>query len=83
MSERPLQYFSDEYLKNCQKLTPMQIVKFLDDFRVLHGRAPEKSKLISIKIPENLLSIFRKKAELDGTRYQSKIKELMKEWSLH
>jgi predicted DNA binding CopG/RHH family protein len=83
MKERPIQYFSDEYLKNSQKLTPMQIVKLLDDFRILHGKTFQKSKLISIKIPENLLSVFRKKAELEGIPYQSKIKELMKEWSLH
>jgi predicted DNA binding CopG/RHH family protein len=83
MSERPVQYFSDEYLKNCQKMTPTQIAKFLDDFRILFGRPPEKSKLISIKIPENLLSIFRRRAELEGIPYQTKIKELMKEWLLH
>lgn len=83
MSDRPVQYFSHEYLKNCQKLTPLQILKFLDDFRILHGKPPEKSKLISIKIPENLLSVFRRKAELEGVPYQTQIKKLMKEWTLH
>lgn len=83
MNERPVQYFSKEYLKNSQKLTPMQIIKLLDDFRILYGKPTKKSKLISIKIPENLLSIFRKKAELEGIHYQTKIKELMKEWTLH
>ncbi len=83
MNERPVQYFSKEYLKNSQKLTPMQIIKLLDDFRILHGKSTKKSKLISIKIPQNLLSIFRKKSELEGIPYQTKIKELMKEWTLH
>ena len=30
---RPIQYFSPEYLKQCKKLTPDQIVQFLEDFR--------------------------------------------------
>lgn len=31
--QRPTQYFSPEYLKQCKQLTPDQIVQFLEDFR--------------------------------------------------
>ena len=34
---RPVQYFSDEYLERCRKLSPADIVRFLDDFRRLYG----------------------------------------------
>jgi predicted DNA binding CopG/RHH family protein len=82
---KPVQYFSNEYLEQCKKMTPDQIVQFLDDFRQLHGHAnkqPSRSKLISIKIPENLLNVFKKQAALAGTPYQTQIKVLMKEWVL-
>jgi hypothetical protein len=78
---KPVQYFSDEYLAQCRAMTPDQIIGFLDDFRQLHGSTiPVKSKLISIKVPENLLHVFKEQAARAGTPYQTKIKVLMKEW---
>jgi hypothetical protein len=78
---KPVQYFSDEYLAQCRAMTPDHIIGFLDDFRQLHGSAmPVKSKLISIKVPENLLHVFKEQAARAGTPYQTKIKALMKEW---
>ena len=79
---RPIQYFSDEYLERCRGMTADQVIGFLDDFRRLHGRSPSKSKLISIKIPEDLLAAFKQRASLSGTRYQSQIKKLMRRWVL-
>ena len=82
MKSKGIQTFSREYLKNCQKMDAYEILKFLDDFRKLHA-APEKSKkskLISIKMPEDLLSVFRKRAQLEGIPYQTMIKKLMREW---
>jgi predicted DNA binding CopG/RHH family protein len=62
-------------------MTPDQIIRFLDDFRQLHA-APvkSKSKLISIKIPENLLNAFKAKAALASVPYQTQIKKLMRAW---
>ncbi len=78
---KTVQYFSDEYLQQCQEMTPDQIIKFLDDFRQLHGaETRSRSKLISIKIPENLLGAFKARASLAGTPYQTQIKALMKAW---
>jgi predicted DNA binding CopG/RHH family protein len=77
---KTVQYFSDEALERSKDLSPEQIVKFLDNFRKLHSTAKTKtkSKLISIKIPEDLLETFKLKAESEGIKYQTKIKELMK-----
>jgi len=79
---KAVQRFSDEYLESCRAMTPDQIVKFLDDFRRLHGSRPAPSKLISMKVPTDLLGAFRTKADLEGTPYQTKIKELMRQWLL-
>jgi len=78
---RPVQFFTDEYLEQCKAMRPLDIVKFLEEFRQLHG-APQtkKSKLISLKIQENLLETFKRNCTLHGVKYQTKIKELMQEW---
>jgi predicted DNA binding CopG/RHH family protein len=41
---------------------------------------PQKTKLISIKIPENMLELFREKSRLHGIKYQTQIKILMDNW---
>ena len=78
---RPVQYFSKEYLEHCSAVKPEQILAFLEDFRLLHsGKAKSKSKLISIKVPEQLLSAFKEKARQEGIPYQTQIKTLMEKW---
>ncbi len=77
---RPLQFFNDEYLEQCQRMHPEEILAFLDSFRKLHSPRPCKSKLISLKVPENLLEAFKHKARASGLRYQTQIKHLMLEW---
>ncbi len=78
---RPVQYFTDEYLEQCRNMKPEQVLRFLEDFRELQKmRKPVKSKLISLKIPEDLLASFKAKANHAGRPYQTLIKELMREW---
>lgn len=77
---KALQQFSPEYLERCRELTPDQIVRFLDEFRRMHGKSQSRSKLISMKVPEDLLSAFKMRARLNGTPYQSQIKKLMVQW---
>lgn len=77
---KAVQYFTDEYLAESRKLTTDQVLKFLDDFRRLHGAREERSRLISLKVPEPLLNAFRQRCELAGQRYQTQIKALMREW---
>ncbi|MCF6257554.1 MAG: hypothetical protein L3K25_14870 [Gammaproteobacteria bacterium] len=76
---RPVQYFSDQYLEQCKTMSTEHIVEFLDAFRLMQQPA-DKSKLISLKIPESLLKAFRSKCELENLKYQTQIKTLMKEW---
>ena len=78
---RPVQYFTEDYLEQCRKMKPEQVLQFLEDFRELQlSRKPVKSKLISIKIPEDLLESFKAKANHAGRPYQTLIKELMRDW---
>ena len=35
---RPVQTFSDDYLARCRELSAMDIVRFLDDFKRIHGQ---------------------------------------------
>ena len=80
---KAVQYFNDEYLEQCRAMTPDEIIQYLDDFRQLHGaRVSSRSKLISMKVPESLLNVFRAQAVREGVPYQTKIKALMKEWVL-
>lgn len=77
---KAVQYFSDEYLAECRAMSSDQVLRFLDDFRRLHGVRPAPSKLISLKVPEDLLSVFKTQAKLSGVPYQTQIKTLMKKW---
>jgi uncharacterized protein (DUF4415 family) len=76
------QLFTDEYLNECKKMSSTQIAQFLEDFRLSQAPVSSKSKLISIKVPEDLLEAFREKCKEDGVKYQSKIKDLMRDWIL-
>jgi len=77
-----VQYFTDDYLEQCRGMTADQVIRFLEDFRQLHAQRPSRSRLISLKVPEDLLQAFRQKAKLAGVPYQTQIKRLMREWVL-
>lgn len=78
---KPVQYFSDEYLEQCRNATPQQIAEFLEQFRLMQAAVGNtKSKLISLKVPQDLLQTFRARCELEGLKYQTQIKALMKNW---
>jgi predicted DNA binding CopG/RHH family protein len=78
---KTVQYFSVEYLEQSSKMKPEQIIRYLEDFRNMYYQAkPQRTKLISIKIPENMLALFREKSRLHGIKYQTQIKILMDNW---
>ena len=77
---KTVQYFSQEYLKRCEGVTPDQIIEFLENYRMLFSKTREKSQLISLKVEPSLLKAFKRKAELEGVLYQTQIKTLMREW---
>ena len=79
---RVVQEFSPEYLAQCKEMSTEEILRFLDQFRRIHGSPTQrpKSKLISMKVSEDLLQAFKTKAKLENVRYQSQIKLLMEKW---
>lgn len=63
--------------------SPTQIAEFLEAFRMVTAASTNsKSRLISLKVPEDLLRAFQVCAQKDGFKYQTKIKELMREYVL-
>jgi hypothetical protein len=76
---KTVQYFTKEYLDACKKMSVGEILEYLEQFRLLQA-TPAKSKLISIKIPADLLSAFKRKAALYNTPYQTMIKKLLQKW---
>ena len=77
---RPVQYFPPEYLARCRSMRPVEILEFVENFRLLHHRSGVASRLISMKVPEDLLDAFRRRCELAGVPYQTQIKRLMRRW---
>jgi len=78
---RPVQFFSDAYLEQCGRMRADQVLRFLDEFRALQSRRkPARSRLISIKMPVDLLRAFKAKANLYDIPYQTQIKRLMVDW---
>lgn len=78
---KALQHFTEEYLDDCRKMTPDQILLFLDDYRKLHYE-PGKLVQINIRIPENILAACKAKAKKEGQLYQRVIKDLITNWVL-
>ncbi|MFA6030114.1 MAG: hypothetical protein WC969_09690 [Elusimicrobiota bacterium] len=74
-----LHVFTAEYLARSRRMSAESVLRYLEDYRRLHGGA-HPSRLISMKVPEPLLSAFKEKAGLHGVPYQSQIKALMREW---
>jgi len=61
--------------------TPDEVVDFLENFRLLQDpQAKLPLRLISMKVDVPLLSAFKFKAAQEGVPYQTKIKQLMREW---
>ncbi len=76
---RPVQYFTEEYLRRCKGMSAEEIGEFLEGFRLL--QEPRRgSRLISLKVPDELLGVFRRKCAFAGVRYQTQIKTLMARW---
>lgn len=76
---KTVQFFTDDYLEKCKKMSSEDIAIFIEDFRKLQF-SKSSSKLISLKVQEDLLVAFRKKCSRKGLKYQSQIKNLMLHW---
>ncbi len=80
---KPVQYFNNDYLDNGANASTKQILEFLEEFRLMQAinmNKPVRSKMISIKIAEDLLRLFRAKCDIEGVKYQTQIKTLMSQW---
>jgi len=61
--------------------TPDEVVEFLENYRqLMDPRARLPLKLISMKVDVPLLDAFKFKARQEGVPYQTKIKQLMRDW---
>lgn len=79
--KKAVQYFSKDSLAQSESIDPSDVIEFLESFRELQaGVNRSKSRLISIKIPEDLLASFKLKAAREKIPYQTQIKRLMIEW---
>jgi predicted DNA binding CopG/RHH family protein len=76
---KAVQYFSDDYLARCREASAEDILQFLESFRLMQMPAGP-SKLISLKVPEDLLNAFRQRCQLEGIKYQTCIKQLMRDY---
>lgn len=80
-TDRPVQYFSDDYLAHCAEMSAEQVCEFLEDYRQIvlgSGRVPRTT--ISVRVQDPLLRAFRRKAEALGVPYQTQIQRLMAAW---
>jgi predicted DNA binding CopG/RHH family protein len=80
MRTKGLQYFSDEYIKQCSKLTPDQIIEFIEDFQELMAQIPEKKKSVNLRIEPSLLADLKSRADFEGIPYQEVIRQLIRDW---
>ncbi|RLA33394.1 MAG: hypothetical protein DRR03_07720 [Gammaproteobacteria bacterium] len=76
---KPVQTFTTDYLALTHTATPEQVLRFLEDFRLLQAPAV-RSRPISLRVPEPLLAAFKQRCALEGIPYQVRIKELMRGW---
>ena len=78
---KTLQLFNPDSLEQSRKMSPEQVMEFLENFRLLAAAGIKSpTRLISLRVEEALLKVFKQKAKLEGTRYQTKIKELMRQY---
>ena len=86
LTDKPVQYFNEEYLRQCQAMTLDQIVKSISDqqklFWSLQDLDDDKSILISLKVPKRVLKKFKELCENKNLKYQSQIKQVMIKWIL-
>ncbi len=67
--------------KKMDKLSAEQVVRFLEDFGQTVTGKDKKTKLISVRVPENILNSFKQKCAGNHQKYQTIIVQLMREWA--
>lgn len=80
--QKGIQHFKTQDLRQGLKASPEQIIEYLEQYKNLVGSVDTKRKLISLRVPENLLFLIKEKSKKEGVKYQTKIIEVLKEWAL-
>lgn len=62
------------------KVSVDEALQFLDSFHNMISNKDEPSKLISLRIPENILRSLKIKAKYEGKKYQSMIIQAIREY---
>jgi predicted DNA binding CopG/RHH family protein len=79
--KKALQYYTRERLEEDSKLSPTQIAKFLEDFRLMQSENVKEMTAISMRIDTFLLESFKDKCLSEGLgSYQKQIRLLMTKW---
>ena len=66
--------------KKNEKISPEHTIRFLEDFRQLIAGHDSATQLISMRVPKNVLDLFKLKAKQNNLKYQSQIVALMRLW---
>jgi len=78
---KALQLFNPASLERSIKMNADQVLEFLEAFRQLAAsRVQSPARVISLRVEASLLTAFKHKVRLEGGRYQTKIKELMRKY---
>lgn len=85
--KRAVQKYNFEYVENSRKLSATDRIRFVEEFMkmssaVLDAKKTRKSRLISLKVSEDLLQSFKTICLQENIRYQTQIKKLMRDWLL-
>ena len=78
---RAVQFFSDEYLLQCKSVSLNDRLKFLEEMRMLAlSTQSDPSIPISLRMGRGLLGAFKARCQQEGIPYQTKIKELIRQY---
>jgi len=67
-------------MKNDQRIKPLDALEFLESMRLLSSQIDEEKKMISMRIPQNLIRALKLKAKVENKKYQNLIVESIREY---
>lgn len=64
--------------KSNEDISPEEALLFIDSFQKMIADKDEPTKLISLRVPANILAALKVKAKAEGKKYQSMIIEMIR-----
>lgn len=80
MKTKGKQLLSKEYARTTSEASVSEILHFLEDYRQIASGDEGPTKLISLRVPEKILELFKIKAKHQDKKYQTVIVKLMREY---